>query len=102
MTRNGSNAAILSLDFFKAYHRVSPEFPEEVMRTMNLPETFISWILLLHDEVDTCFLLSFTTKSIPITFGVPEGDPIAMILYVIFIEPLLLRLEEVALSLKGE
>ena len=76
------------------------------MAAMQFSEVFISWILMLHDEADTSLLLSFITKPIPITFSVRQGDPLSMILYLIYVEPLLLRLEEltkgVALKAKLE
>ena len=64
------------------------------MKAMKFPVKFINWILLLHKGATTCFLLNFTTASIPITFSVRQGDPVAMCLYLIFIEPLLLRLHK--------
>ena len=62
---------------------------------MNFSSTFIAWILLLHHEADTCLLLSFMTKPISLTFSIRQGDPLSMVLFILYIEPLLLRLHEV-------
>ena len=86
--------AIMSLDLFKAYDRVNLRFLERVLEAMGLPETFISWVLLLHEGATSRLLLDFITDPIDLTFSVRQGDPIAMILFLLYVEPLMLRLEE--------
>ena len=54
-------AAILSLDIFKAYDRVNHQYLEKVLQAMNFDPVYISWILLLHDGAKTRLLLSFIT-----------------------------------------
>ena len=84
----------MSLDLFKAYDRTSLEFLEIVMKAMNFSDTFIDWILLLHHEADTSLLLSFTSQPISLSFSIRQGDPISMVLFHLFMEPLLLRLQD--------
>ena len=86
---------ILSLDLFKAYDRVHLSYLQSVMKAMNIPEVFISCVLMLHDGAKTRLLLDFVSKPINLTFSVRQGDPIAMILFLLYVEPLLLRMEEV-------
>ena len=69
------------------------------MRTMNISEVFISWVLMLHFEADTCLLLNFISKPISLTFSVRQGDPFSMVLFILYIEPLLLRLQDVSSGL---
>ena len=97
------NACILSLDFFKAYDRVLVEYLLKVMRKMNFSDVFCSWIRMLHEDAKTCFILQQLTDVIPVKFSIRQGDPLSMILYIIFIEPFLLHLERnlEGLSLKG-
>ena len=38
--------------------------------------------------------MSFFTKDIDVNFSVRQGDPLAMLLYVIYVEPFLLLLEK--------
>ena len=40
------------------------------------------------------------TKAIDVSFSIRQGDPLAMIWYIIYIEPLLLYLERRAVGLK--
>ena len=99
ISRSNSPAALLSLDLFKAYDRVLLTFLQKVLQAMNFSDVFISWILLLHHEADTSLLLHFISKPISLSFSIRQGDPLSMVLFIIYIEPLLLRLEEVTAGL---
>ena len=62
---------------------------------INFDPVFISWILLLHHGAKTRLLLSFISDIINVDFSVRQGDPIAMILFILYIEPMLLCLQDV-------
>ena len=49
---------------------------------------------MLHEDAKTVFILKRLSKAIQVSFSIRQGDPLAMILYIIFIEPLLLCLEK--------
>ena len=89
-----SYGCLISLDFFKAYDRVFLGFLLKVMKKMNFGKTFISWIAMLHKDAQTRFILSSLSQAIAVNFSIRQGDPIAMILYIIYVEPLLVALEE--------
>ena len=55
---------------------------------------------MLHAGAKTTFILEFLTSSISVHFSIRQGDPLAMLLYIIYIEPLLLYLERHAVGLK--
>ena len=93
-------ACLISLDFFKAYDRMLLDFLVEVMQRMNFGKVFISWIIMLHKGAKTRFLLSFLTRAIQVRFSIRQGDPLAMILYIIYVEPLLIALEKSLSGLK--
>ena len=86
-------AAVISLDFFKAYDRVFLPFLLAVMRKMNFSSKFCSWIEMLHKDAKTMFILQKLTDPIKLSFSIRQGDPLSMLLYIIYIEPLLLYLE---------
>ena len=86
-------ACILSLDFFKAYDRVMLDYLLKVMRKMNFSSLFCSWIRMMHEGAMTKFILSSLTEAIRVDFSIRQGDPLSMILYILFIEPFLLALE---------
>ena len=91
-------ACLLSLDFFKAYDRVFLEYLIKVMNKMNFSPRFCQWILMLHEGAGTKFILEVLSRPIQVEFSIRQGDPLSMILYIIYIEPLLLYLER---TLKG-
>ena len=87
--------AILSLNLFKANDRVNLSYLQSEMEAMNIPDVFIYRLLMLQDGAKIRLLLYFISKPINLTFSVRQGDPIAMILFLLYVEPLLLRMEEV-------
>ena len=82
-----------SLDFFKAYDRVFLPFLLKVMEVMGFGTTFCTWIRMLHQGARTRFILSKLTTFIEVSFSIRQGDPIAMLLFIIYIEPLLIFIE---------
>ena len=92
-------AYIGSFDMFKAYDRVMLIYLSKVMRAMKFPEQFINWIMMLHEGATTSFLLNFLTKPIQVLFSIRQGDPLSMILYILYIEPLLLLINKLTKGL---
>ena len=93
-------ACLISLDFFKAYDRVLVDFLILVMQKMNFSAKFCDWIRMLHKGAKTRCILQWLTDTINVSFSIRQGDPLAMLLYIIYIEPLLLYLERVVVGLK--
>ena len=92
-------AFIASFDMFKAYDRVMLDYLVRVMEAMSFPVKFINWIRMLHEGATTCFLLDFLTSPIKVLFSIRQGDPLSMILYIIYIEPLLLMINKLTKGL---
>ena len=98
--QRNSQACLITLDFFKAYDRVFLKFLVKVMEKMNFGTLFTSWITMLHEGATTRFIISGLTRAIRLLFSIRQGDPIAMLLYIIYVEPLLLALEKRMTGLK--
>ena len=92
--QRNSEACLISLDFFKAYDRVLLDFLIKVMEKMNFGDTFTNWILMLHDGANTRLILTGLTRAIQLRFSIRQGDPLAMLLYILYVEPLLWTLEK--------
>ena len=92
ITKMNIPAALLSFDQWKAYDRVFIPFLLQVMKAMNFGDLFIQWIEMLHANNMTKFILNSLTDPIKLLFSVRQGDPITMLLYLIFVEPLLMRI----------
>ena len=78
---------------FKAYDRVMLDYLVKVMAAMKFPALFIQWIQMLHKLHSTCFLLNFLTQPMKVLFSIRQRDPLSMLLYIIYIEPLLLMIK---------
>ena len=57
-------------------------------------------ISMLHEGARIRFILTSLSRAIEVVFSIRQGDPLAMILYIIYIEPLLLVLERDMVGLK--
>ena len=55
---------------------------------------------MLHEGARTRFISGFLTRSIEVRFSIRQGDPLVMILYIIYIEPLLNALERTLVGLR--
>ena len=97
-----SEACLLTLDFFKAYDRVLLDFLIKVMKRMNFSDKFTDWILMLHDGASTRMILTRLTRAIQLRFSIRQGDPLAMLLYILYVEPLLWTLEKKITGLRVE
>jgi exonuclease III len=87
-------AALVSVDQWKAFDRVFVPFLLMVLKAMGFGEVFVDWVRMLHEGNTTRFILMKLTDPIEVLFSVRQGDPIALILYLIFVEPLLLRIRK--------
>ena len=77
-------AYLASYDMFKAYDKVILRYLVLVMEAMHFPDKFVKWVLMLHDGATTRFILNFLTEPIDVLFSIRQGDPLFMILYIIF------------------
>ncbi len=92
--------ALLSFDMSKAFDRCYIPFVCKVLEKMNFPASFIDVILDMHTDISTVFLLNGLSPQINLLFSIRQGDPIAMPLYTIYMEPLLVNLEDVCKGIR--
>ena len=70
-----------------------------MMRKMGFGDTFVSWIQMLHFNASIRFILAKLSSEISVSFSIRQGDPLAMLLSIIYIEPLLVYIERRAVGL---
>lgn len=85
---------IVSFDIFKAYDKTTIGFISKVMRSMGFGNVFISWIETLHKNITTCFILGSLSESIDLFISLRQGDPLAMPLFLLNMEPLLVYINK--------
>ena len=88
----GISAAIASFDMDHAFDRAYIPYIVQVLRHMNFGEKFIRIIIDSHTNITTKFILNGLTEAVELLFSFRQGDPISMMLYLIYIEPLLVML----------
>ena len=85
-------AAIASFDMDHAFDRSFIPYILKVLEHMNFGAKFIRLIKDSHKDITTRFILNGLTEEIFLTFSFRQGDAISMLLYLIYIEPLLVKL----------
>ena len=86
-------AALINLDFSKAFHRVSHKYLFATLKAFGFGPDFISWIRLLYQDISSSVLLNgFVTEAIGVHRGVRQGCPLSPLLYVLSVEPFPLAL----------
>ena len=96
----GLNGYIVSFDVFKAYDKANIQVIKEIMKKMGFSNKFIGWIECLHKDIQTVFILKEGLSApVSITVSVRQGDPLAMALFIIFIEPLLVQMKKLVSGL---
>jgi hypothetical protein len=80
---------MVSLDFFHAYDRVDLAWVDRVLAANGLGCMWCRWIRLLHTNITAVFILHSLSLPLAITFSIRQGDPLAMLLFVIQLHPLI-------------
>ena len=92
--------ALLSFDLSKAFDRCFIPFVCKTMKKMNFPDKFINIVKDMHAEITTCFILNGLSPEISLTFSIRQGDPIAMHLFTVYMEPFLVNLSPVCRGIR--
>jgi exonuclease III len=74
---------LVSLDLFHAYDRVSLPWVDKVLAAMGFGPKLRKTIWTLHRGAMARFMLHGLSPDMAILFSIRQGDPVAMILYVI-------------------
>jgi hypothetical protein len=83
---------LMNLDFFHAFDRVCMEYVDKVLSAMNFGGRFREVVATLHRGAKAAFLLDELTEDVNVDFSVRQGDPLAILLFIINMEPYLFTL----------
>ena len=82
----------LMLDFAKAYDTIERDYLLEVLREMHLPPRFIQFVRATHTDTLVKFLVNGSlSRAIGVTRGIRQGCPLAPMLFILGLEPLIHR-----------
>ena len=79
----------LSVDWSKAYDRVSHSWLDHVLSSSLFPQSFINLAHCSYHNRTACIKINSSISSpFPVLQGVPQGDPLSPLLFNLSIEPL--------------
>ena len=97
--QNNLNAALISFDNEKAFDRIEHNFIREVLEKYGFHKNFIKWFNILYSGIRSKVMVNGAfTASFDIMRSVRQGCPLSMILYVICLEPLILKSIKIKIS----
>ncbi|XP_052826870.1 uncharacterized protein LOC128248756 [Octopus bimaculoides] len=94
-TKAGFGVALISLDQSKALDRVDHSYLEAVLNAGSFVPVFRDWIAAMHS--DTCSVVKVNghlSKVFSIACSICKGCPLSPLLYVLALDPLLRKLEQ--------
>ena len=89
----GMEGVFLSLDQEKAFDRVSHEYLFSTLEAFGVGEGFLNWVKALYSDISSSVLVNqFITESFPVTRSVRQGCSLSPLLYVLMLEPVLIKI----------
>lgn len=97
----GPKAALVGVDLEKAYDRVDRQLLWKILKTFGFPEEYVAWIETLY-SVATMSILngSRVAGMVDCRGSLRQGCPLSIHLFVIYLEPLLKKLNKELEGLK--
>ncbi|KXJ74370.1 hypothetical protein RP20_CCG013788 [Aedes albopictus] len=87
---------MISFDMDHAFDRVSHEFLHRTLLSLGVNRDFVGWLSRVADVASSRLLINGRlTQPFRIERSVRQGDPLSMLLFVIYLHPLLTRLERI-------
>ena len=84
---------LVSLDFFHAYDRICLQWVDLVLGAMGFGPVLRRTVATLHNGATASFMLHSLSPEVAATFSLRQGDPFALILFIIQQEPFLQKLQ---------
>ncbi len=82
-----NNAAILFIDFQKAFDSLEINFLEKCLRKFNFGNSFIKWVKTTYNNVNSCISINgWLSRSFEIERGIRQGCPLSALLFIISAE----------------
>lgn len=92
-------AAILMIDFMKAFDRISHHYLGKVFRKMKLGKRMINLLeLILHGQFARIHINNFASGKIALNCGTRQGNPLSPLIFNLALEPFLIM---VAKQIRG-
>jgi exonuclease III len=84
---------IVSLDFEKAFDRVEHTFLQRVLHAFGFGDTFCNWVDAIYTNIYSSVIVNnFVSNPFLLTRGVRQGCSLSPLLFVLVLEPLLIKI----------
>ena len=91
---NKRNLLLTNLDIYKAYDTVPFDAIQTCCKRLQMPDSLVQYIHTLISNRDTTIITPFgETDTLTVNGGVPQGDALSPILWAIFYDPMLVKLQ---------
>ena len=92
-TREKRSALMVAIDFRKAFDSINHSFIDTCLKTLNFGEGFRKWVQLFFGDRETYLMMNgFMEEKIHLQQGVPQGDILSPLIFLIVVEFLLLKI----------
>jgi hypothetical protein len=72
---------LLRLDFFHAYHRVSVQWLNCVLKAMGFEVVLHHWVATLHCQASACLTFHTVLPDMAVEFSIQQGDLAASVFF---------------------
>ena len=87
------SALIIAIDFRKAFDSINHSFIDTCLKTLNFGESFRKWVQLFFSDRETYLMMNgFLEEKIYLQQGVPQGDILSPLIFILVVEFLLLKI----------
>ncbi|UYV79313.1 hypothetical protein LAZ67_17002103 [Cordylochernes scorpioides] len=100
--RHDPSLAVISLDLKSAFDSLNRSYLFALLEKLGLPSTFLGWIAVLYEEADASIRVGDVyTKAFTLLNGIRHSCRLSADLFIIEVEPLLIRLEDLGPRMRG-
>ena len=87
------SALMVAIDFRKAFDSINHSFIDTCLKTLNFGESFRKWVQIFFTNRETYLMMNgFMEEKIYLQQGVPQGDILSPLIFLLVVEFLLLNI----------
>ena len=84
---NENDAAILFIDFKKAFDSLNISFLNKCLEKFGFGEQFLNWVKTIYKNIDSCISINnWLSKSFKMESGIRQGCPLSALLFILAVE----------------
>jgi len=94
INKSDEEAYLITLDAQKAFDSVDHDYLVKILEVYNFPPAYIRWVKTIYNRLEASVMVNgYTTIKFKIEQSVKQGDALSCALFVLAIEPLLVKIQ---------